>query len=136
MIKVKYSKATNYALHTMLYLAVATPDKHVGVNQLAERQEVSTTYLSKILTKLVKAGMVESVSGANGGYKLRPDWERISFLDIIQAIEGPTSVFDYCLNHNPECLIQQVINTAEEKMLNELKDQKLVDIAKQITVVP
>ncbi|TCJ01865.1 Rrf2 family transcriptional regulator [Cytobacillus praedii] len=132
----KYSKATNYALHTMLFLAVDTPERHVGVHQLAERQEVSTTYLSKILTKLVKAGMVESISGANGGYKLRPNWERISFLDIIQAIEGPTSFFDYCLTHNPECLIQKVMISAEEKMLNELKHQKIVDIAKQMAVAP
>ncbi|MFP5115270.1 Rrf2 family transcriptional regulator [Bacillaceae bacterium C204] len=132
----KYSKATNYALHTMLYLAIAAPEKHVGVHQLAERQGVSTTYLSKILTKLVKAGMVESTSGANGGYKLRRDWESISFLDIIQAIEGPTPLFDYCLNHNPECLIQNVIISAEEKMLNELKQKKIVDIAKQMTLAP
>lgn len=132
----KYSKATNYALHTMLFLAVATPEKHVGVHQLAERQEVSTTYLSKILTKLVKAGMVESVTGANGGYKLRPDWESISFLDIIQAFEGPTSLFDYCLDHNPECLIKKVMISAEERMLNELKHQKIVDIAKQMTEAP
>ncbi|AOZ92959.1 Rrf2 family transcriptional regulator [Paenibacillus crassostreae] len=132
----KYSKATNYALHTMLFLAVATPKKHVGVHQLAENQEVSTTYLSKILTKLVKAGMVESISGANGGYKLKPDWESISFLDIIQAIEGPTSLFDYCIDHNLECLIQKVMISAEEKMLNELKHQKIVDIAKQMAVAP
>ncbi|WP_391559688.1 Rrf2 family transcriptional regulator [Robertmurraya sp.] len=132
----KYTKATNYALHTMLYLAVATPEKHVGVQQLAEHQGVSTTYLSKILTKLVKEGMVESISGANGGYKLKPNWESISFLDIIQAIEGPTPLFDYCLNHNPDCLIQKVIIQAEEKMLHELKHQKLVDIAKQMTMAP
>lgn len=128
----KFSKATNYALHTMLYLAIATPVKHVSVLQLAERQDVSTTYLSKILTKLVKDGMVESVSGANGGYKLRPDWENISFLDIIQSIEGPTSLFDYCLHHNPDCLIQNVMISAEEKMLSELKNKKIVDIAKQM----
>jgi Rrf2 family protein len=130
----KYTKATNYALHTMLYLAVATPDKHVGVLQLAEHQGVSTTYLSKILTKLVKAGMVKSISGANGGYKLRHDWQNISFLDIIQAIEGPTPLFDYCLSHNPECLIQKVIIDAEEKLLDELKRQKLADIANQMTM--
>ncbi|MGI8387715.1 Rrf2 family transcriptional regulator [Robertmurraya sp. P23] len=132
----KYTKATNYALHTMVYLAVATPEKHVGVQQLAEHQGVSTTYLSKILTKLVKEGMVESISGANGGYKLKPNWESISFLDIIQAIEGPTPLFDYCLNHNPDCLIQKAIIQAEEKMLYELKQQKLVDIAKQMTMAP
>lgn len=63
----------------MLYLVNVTPEKHVGVQQLATHQDVSTTYLSKILTKLAKAGMVESVSGANGGYKLKPNWEDISF---------------------------------------------------------
>ncbi|OMC79293.1 RrF2 family transcriptional regulator [Viridibacillus sp. FSL H8-0123] len=129
----KYSKATNYALHTMLYLVNVTPEKHVGVQQLATHQDVSTTYLSKILTKLAKAGMVESVSGANGGYKLKPNWEDISFLDIIQAIEGPTSLFDYCLHHDPNCLIQKVIVSAEEKMLDELRNQKIVDITKQMT---
>ncbi|WP_412768159.1 Rrf2 family transcriptional regulator, partial [Escherichia coli] len=42
----KFSKATNYALHTMLFLAVVPPNKLIGVQQLAERQEVSPTYLS------------------------------------------------------------------------------------------
>ncbi|MDQ0225936.1 Rrf2 family transcriptional regulator [Metabacillus niabensis] len=130
----KFSKATNYALHTMLHLAIEPPEKHVGVHQLADHQQVSTTYLSKILTKLVKAGMVESVSGANGGYKLKPNWESISLLDIIQAIEGPTSLFDYCIDHNPDCLIQKAIISAEEKMLDELRSQKIVDLAKQMNV--
>lgn len=76
----KYSKATNYALHTMLFLVAHTPDKPIGVQQLAERQNVSPTYLSKILTKLVKAGLIESTSGANGGTacgargKRSPSW--------------------------------------------------------------
>ncbi|MGO4275629.1 RrF2 family transcriptional regulator, partial [Paenibacillus sp. TAF58] len=100
----KYSKATDYALHTMLFLAAATPNKPVGVQQLAERHHVSPTYLSKILTKLVKAGMIESASGANGGYRLKRNWENISFLDIIQAIEGSTSLFDCSFNHGSECL--------------------------------
>lgn len=43
----KLTKATNNALHTMLLLAVDSPDKHIGVAKLAERQEVSMTYLSK-----------------------------------------------------------------------------------------
>ncbi len=89
----KLTKATNYALHTMLFLAINPPNEHIGVAKLAERQEVSTTYLSKILTKLVKSGMVESVSGANGGYKLKPGWERLSLLDIIKAIEGFDTYF-------------------------------------------
>ncbi|MDQ0271658.1 RrF2 family transcriptional regulator [Cytobacillus purgationiresistens] len=130
----KYSKATNYALHTMVYLAAVSPDKRLGVQQLAERFDVSPTYLSKILTKLVKAGMIASVSGANGGYKLKPSWEKISFMDVIDAIEGSDSLFDCNLNHQSDCVIQQVMESAEEEMENKLKKQKIADIAKKITV--
>ncbi|PTM57995.1 Rrf2 family transcriptional regulator [Desmospora activa] len=131
----KYSKATNYALHTMLFLAAATPNKFFGVQQLAERQAVSPTYLSKILTKLAKAGMIESASGAHGGYRLKRDWEEISFLDIIHAIEGTASLFDCDLNHGPDCLIQKVMVSAEEEMEDYLRKQKLSELAKKITVV-
>ncbi|MCR6104999.1 RrF2 family transcriptional regulator [Salipaludibacillus agaradhaerens] len=126
----KYSKATDYALHTMLFLAVATPNKFVGVQELADRQKVSPTYLSKILTKLAKSGMIESVSGANGGYRLKRNWEEISFLDVIHAIEGTASLFDCNLNHGSECLIQKVMVSAEENMEDYLKEQKIADLAK------
>jgi DNA-binding IscR family transcriptional regulator len=52
----KYSQATNYALHTMLYSVALPSGTTVGVQQLAQRQALSPTYLSKILTRLVKAG--------------------------------------------------------------------------------
>lgn len=131
---VKFSKATNYALHTMLFLVAATPDKRIGVQQLAERQQVSPTYLSKILTKLVKAGMIESASGANGGYRLRRNWESISFLDIIHAIEGTASLFECDFNHGSECLIQKVMIEAEGQMETYLKNKKMSDLANSIKI--
>ncbi|MGE7110340.1 Rrf2 family transcriptional regulator [Lysinibacillus sp. NPDC047702] len=127
----KYSKATNYALHTMLFLAKETPNKPMGVQQLAEMQDVSPTYLSKILTKLVKEGMINSVSGANGGYTLRHNWEAISFLDIIHAIEGKSSLFDCCLYNDPKCVIKEVMLSAEEKLENELRNRKISDFVKK-----
>jgi len=131
----KFSKATDYALHTMMFLAVADPDKHIGVQQLAERQAVSPTYLSKILTKLVKAGMVVSASGASGGYRLKRNWEDISFLDIIHAIEGTASLFDCDLNHGPDCLIQKVMVAAEEQMETYLRNQKMSDLVQSCKLV-
>ncbi|MDQ0229706.1 Rrf2 family transcriptional regulator [Metabacillus malikii] len=129
----KYSKATNYALHTMLHLAMSNTTKPVGVQTLAEQQQVSPTYLSKILTKLVKEGMVTSVSGANGGYSLVHGWESISFLDIIYAIEGKSSLFECHFNHGPECLIQKVMLRAEEKMEEELRNQTIADLVNKET---
>lgn len=128
MKELKYSKATNYALHTMLHLALSNSTKPVGVQILAAQLEVSPTYLSKILTKLVKEGMVSSVSGANGGYSLTKGWESISFLDIIYAIEGKSSLFECDFNHGRECSIQKVMLRSEGKMEEELRKQTIADL--------
>ena len=131
----KYSKATDYALHTMLFLTAATPQKPMGVQQLAERLSVSQTYLSKILSKLVKAGMIESTTGANGGYRLKRDWENISFLDIIHAIEGTASLFDCSIEHGPDCPIQKVVIAAEKKMEERLGNQKMSELVRSLNIV-
>jgi Rrf2 family protein len=128
----KFSQATNYALHAMLYLMAETPDKPVSVQILAEKLGVSQTYLSKMLTKLVKAGLITSVSGANGGYRLKRNRDEISFLDVIHAIEGTSSLFECSFNHGSECLIQQVVIDAERQMEQALKNKKISDLVKQL----
>ncbi|SMO90730.1 Rrf2 family transcriptional regulator [Melghirimyces algeriensis] len=124
----RFTKATNYALHTMLMLVSASPAKPVSVQKLAESQGVSPTYLSKILTRLVKAGMIESISGANGGYRLSRNKDDITFLDIIHAIEGTASLFECNFVHGDECSIQAVMKEAEKKMESHLRKAKLVDL--------
>ncbi|MCR8630234.1 MULTISPECIES: RrF2 family transcriptional regulator [Paenibacillus] len=128
----KYSQATDYALHSMLYLVTASSDKPVGVQLLAEKLGVSQTYLSKMMTKLVKAGLIQSAPGANGGYRLRRKQEDISFLDVIHAIEGTASLFECSLNHGSECLIQQVVIDAERQMEQYLENKKIADLVKLI----
>lgn len=124
----KYSKATNYALHTMLYLCSVSSDKPAGVQQLAQKQGVSPSYLSKILTKLVKAELIESSSGANGGYRLKGRKEDISFLDIIHAVEGSASLFECCGSEDSRCVIQQVMLAAEEAMERHLENTKMIEL--------
>ncbi|HEK9099004.1 TPA: Rrf2 family transcriptional regulator [Bacillus pseudomycoides] len=132
----KYSKATNYALHTMVYLTLTPKGKVIGVEQLAKIQNLSPTYLSKILTKLVKAGLIESNPGVNGGYSIVRKSGNISFLDVIQAIEGKTTLFTCSLEHedlkNGDCLIENVMFEAEKKMKDELNNKYIIDIANQI----
>ncbi|MGX7014927.1 Rrf2 family transcriptional regulator [Vagococcus silagei] len=127
----KYSKATDYALHTMLLMAKDGSETSISVVELADKQKVSPTYLSKILTKLSKEGLVASASGAKGGYKLSSNWESISFLDIIQAIEGRQSLFDCYLHEDPNCTIKKIMTAAEEEMENTLKKQTLGGLLKQ-----
>lgn len=125
----KYSQATDYALHAMLYLVNATPDKPVGVQLLAEKLDVSQTYLSKLMTKLVKAGLIHSSPGANGGYRIKHNQQDISFLDIIRAIEGTASLFECSFNHGSGCQIQQVVMDAERQLEQYLDSKKIADLA-------
>ncbi|MEN2766287.1 Rrf2 family transcriptional regulator [Ornithinibacillus xuwenensis] len=132
----KYSRATNYALHTMVYLTLTSKGKSVGVEQLASIQDLSPTYLSKILTKLVKAGLIESTPGVKGGYSIAKKASEISFLDVIHAIEGKTTLFSCSLEHenfhNEDCLIENVMIDAEKEMTDQLANQYIMDIAKEI----
>ena len=129
----KYSAATNYALHTMLFFVASPPGKTIGVQQLAELQKISPTYLSKILTRLVKAGLIESTPGVNGGYRLIRDREQLSFLEVIHAIEGTASLF-HCSSSEHDhqaCLIQGVMTDAERYMEDYLEERKLIELVER-----
>ena len=125
----KYSQATNYALHTMLYFVALPPGKTIGVQQLATFQGLSPTYLSKVLTKLVKADLIESTPGIHGGYRLTRNKADISFLDVIHAIEGTASLFHCGVEHSHQaCIVQGVMLNAERQMEDYLKEYKLVEL--------
>ncbi|WP_276356841.1 RrF2 family transcriptional regulator [Cohnella caldifontis] len=128
----KYSQATDYALHAMLLLVSEESDRPTSVQSLAEKLRVSPTYLSKLLAKLVKAGLIRSMPGANGGYRLKRGRDEISFLDVIQAIEGNASMFECSFEHGSECLIQQVVSEAERQMEGYLENRKLAELAAEL----
>lgn len=125
----KYSNATNYALHTMVHIMRRSDGEPIGVQELAAMQKLSPTYLSKILTKLTKSGLIESTPGVKGGYKISRSQKEISFLDVIKAIEGDTNLFD-CSIHHEGCLIENVMRQAEDNMKQELENKLLIDIVK------
>jgi Rrf2 family protein len=114
----------------MLYFVALPPGTTIGVQHLAAIQDLSPTYLSKILTKLVKAGLIESTPGAHGGYTLAKNKAELSFLDVIDAIEGTAAAF-HCgagLQHD-SCVIQQVMADAEQQREEHLRARKLVEFA-------
>lgn len=127
----KYSKATNYALHIVLYMIKYDKnDKNdnLSLQPLATNFNISATYLSKILTQLVKAGIIQSTSGVNGGYSLRKKKDDISFLDIIKATEGTGALFNCDLQEDNNCPIDKVMAEAENVMGEYLQNKKLYEV--------
>jgi Rrf2 family protein len=82
-----------YALHCLLWLA-GPLDQPPSSRDLAEMQGVSPAFMKKIFPKLEKAGIVEASGGIRGGYRLARSPAEISVLDVVDAVEGPKSLFD------------------------------------------
>lgn len=125
----KFSRGTDYALHSMAYL-VSQKDSgdKIPVQNLAEKLDVSSTYLSKILARLVKHKYIIANSGAKGGYSLPADWASISVCDVIVAIDGEPTLFEDSFNHGHECKIQRLMMEVETDMVQALKERSIKDL--------
>lgn len=84
----KLSTKGRYGLRALIDLAVYCEEEAVSIQSIAKRQNISDRYLEQLMGKLKRAGLVTSVRGAGGGYRLaRPSGE-ISVGDALRALEG------------------------------------------------
>ena len=130
----KYTKATNYALHIMAFLVKQDGRDNLSLLPIAEHMNISPTYLSKILTQLVKADLIQSAPGMNGGYSLRKHKNEISFFDVIQAIEGSGALFTCEMSDQNNCGLEKVMREAENHMLTYLKEKKLYEVVAEKSI--
>jgi Rrf2 family protein len=86
------SRKAEYALHALMYVASVNGHHHASINEIAENAKIPREYLAKVLKGLTNAGFLFSIRGVNGGYKLAKAKEKISFLDVLEATQGPFTV--------------------------------------------
>ena len=84
----KISTKGRYALRLMLDLAVYDTGDPVSLKDVAKRQEISEKYLEQIISLLRKAGLVRSIRGAQGGYRLTRQPKEYTVGDILRQTEG------------------------------------------------
>ncbi len=85
----RLSTKGRYAVMAMVDLACRSDGKPVALADIAERQEISLSYLEQLFAKLRKGGLVKSVRGPGGGYMLSQTPERTRISDIILAVDEP-----------------------------------------------
>ncbi|NLL00342.1 MAG: Rrf2 family transcriptional regulator [Clostridiales bacterium] len=88
----KVSTKGRYGLRAMIDLALYSQNDLVPLVSIAERQDISKSYLEQVFSALRKAGLVTSIKGAQGGYVLASDAEDITVGMILRALEGDLSV--------------------------------------------
>jgi len=84
----KLSTKGRYGLRALIDLAMYSEDEAVSIASIAARQNISESYLEQLVGKLRNAGLVVSIRGAGGGYKLAKRAQEISVGDILRALEG------------------------------------------------
>ncbi len=84
----KISTRGRYALRMMIDLAQQDAGEWIALRDISARQGISVKYLEQIVTPLTNAGLLKSLRGAKGGYRLTRPAERYSSGEILRAIEG------------------------------------------------
>ena len=92
--KVKLSTKGRYGLRAVLDIALNSEEEAVALSSIAERQNISISYLEQLIAKLRKAEIVKSTRGAKGGYVLARPAEEISIGEILRCLEGDLSPVD------------------------------------------
>ncbi len=100
---VRISEAASLAIHTMALLA-REPHEHFTNEMIAQRLGASVHHLAKVMQRLVKARLVESVRGPLGGFRLGVCPKAVGLLQIYEVVEGPISdAAGVCPLRRPAC---------------------------------
>jgi len=129
------TRAADYGVRVMMDLANAAPGTRASLTHLADSAEVSPAFLSKVLQRLVRAGLVASRRGKRGGFELVERGRDASLMDILAALDGVPSL-NVCLleggcHRSPYCGAHTVWVQAQAAITEALQSATLEQLARQ-----
>ncbi len=129
----RISRKIDYGLRAMIYLSSIPAGSVVPFREIARQMDVPEDFLAKILKTLVDQGLVKSTRGPHGGYALARSPDAVSFLDVIEAVEGPVAL-NVCLDGDDacgrasSCTMVSVWRLGQERMLDVYRQAKLSEL--------
>lgn len=117
----------------MLDLAQHDGDQPRMIGDICKAQDLSKKYVGRLILKLRNAGIIASVRGAKGGYKIKRMPKHITLLEIIETMEGPISIVD-CVRcprkckRSENCIARDIWGELNEKIRKTLESLTLQDI--------
>ncbi len=130
----KLSAKVEYGVRAMAILAIHYQTGPLPLSRISEQEKISLNFLEQIFPDLKRAGLVESVRGAHGGYMLSSAPETIRVGDIVRAVEGPITPVN-CLSENKsevrchregDCLTRKVWERLRDR-INDVLDDVLLN---------
>ena len=115
----KLSTKGRYATRILLCISRLQGEKPVPKKRISEQEGISTDYIEQIIVPLKNAGLVNSVRGLHGGFRLAKTPEEITVYDILAASEGDINLVG-CLaegcSRSDTCVVQRVWQGASNKL--------------------
>jgi len=131
------TKTTEYAVRVLTLMASKHHEKvSFSAVYLHEQLNIPYKYLTRLMTDLSKQGLLLSIRGRGGGFRIIKDLSEITLADIVEAVEGMSSFnacilgFDECSSENP-CALHFVWEKNKENFIKMLKETSLEDIRRE-----
>jgi Rrf2 family protein len=103
MAIMQVSRKVDYALRAVIHLAdEEAADRICSVSEIASRERIPRQFLEKIVQELIHKGLVRSRRGPRGGYVLARPADKMTFRDVIEAVEGPIAL-NNCTGDHADC---------------------------------
>ncbi|MEE8351894.1 MAG: Rrf2 family transcriptional regulator [Rhodospirillales bacterium] len=132
----KLSTKGRYAVMAMVDIAAHTEGKPIALADVAERQEISLSYLEQLFGKLRRGGLVKSVRGPGGGYLLAHGADDTRISDIILAVDEPIKTTRCtpgspvgCKSNKSRCLTHDLWQELGNKIFLYLNSVSLADVS-------
>jgi Rrf2 family protein len=144
---VQLGEGVEWSIHCCALLATLPPGTTIPAARLAEFHGVPAAYLAKHMQALSQAGIVESVPGRRGGYRLGRPATEVTLLDVVEAVEGTDGSFrcteirrrgpsaSHASNYPRPCRVTVAMDRADAAWRAELRSQTLAALATEVAEV-
>lgn len=137
MGELKLSTKGKYGVKALFELALHEGAGPMSLKAIADRQGLSEHYLEQLAAPLRKAGLITSIRGAQGGYVLARQANKITVGDIIRVLEGPIGFTDCAVEGEPDpdcatsCVVHGVWEKVTQQIVAVIDGITLYDLAEQ-----
>jgi Rrf2 family protein len=119
------TRQADYALRAVIFLSRLDDNQKASTSAIAEEQKIPPSFLAKIVSQLSLAGLIQTSRGARGGVSLARPPEKISVLDVIEAIDGPVMLNECAVSPDnctfgESCPLQQIWCDTRQELVNRL----------------
>ena len=133
----RLSKKADYALMAMKHLATHADGASASAREIAAAYDIPVELMAKILQRLARSGLVLSLQGTRGGYRLARPTAQITVADIIQAIDGPLTVTacsteaENCGQYS-KCSVRDPLWKIKDRIISALSECTLQEISAEL----